>query len=104
MENEDNLIQHDFGKHTKNSPGSPADFTTHTRYNNGNGGGNNMDDKGFVTHKEFNDAIYNIEKHFDHIDTKFAEQTLGLYKAMVSVGLGVIAILGFLITLVTFLK
>lgn len=71
--------------------------------NNGNGGGNNMDNK-HVTHKEFNDAIYNIDKHFDHIDTKFAEQTLGLYKAMVSVGLGVITILGFLITLVTFIK
>lgn len=63
-----------------------------------------MDDKGFVTHKEFDNAMRNIDKHFDHIDTKFAEQTLGLYKAMVSVGLGVVAILGFLITLVTFLK
>lgn len=68
------------------------------------GGGGNMDNKDFVTHKEFDDAMHNIDKHFDHIDTKFAEQTLGLYKAMVSVGLGVIAILGFLITLVTFLK
>ena len=74
------------------------------RYNNGNGGGGNMDNKDFVTHKEFDNAMHNIDKHFDHIDTKFAEQTLGLYKAMVSVGLGVIAILGFLITLVTFLK
>ena len=72
--------------------------------NNGNGGGGNMDNKDFVTHKEFDNAMHNIDKHFDHIDTKFAEQTLGLYKAMVSVGLGVIAILGFLITLVTFLK
>ena len=79
------------------SPGAP-------RYNNGNGGGGNMDNKDFVTHKEFDNAMHNIDKHFDHIDTKFAEQTLGLYKAMVSVGLGVIAILGFLITLVTFLK
>ena len=68
------------------------------------GGGGNMNDKDFVTHKEFDNAMHNIDKHFDHIDTKFAEQTLGLYKAMVSVGLGVIAILGFLITLVTFLK
>lgn len=68
------------------------------------GGGGNMDNKDFVTHKEFDNAMHNIDKHFDHIDTKFAEQTLGLYKAMVSVGLGVIAILGFLITLVTFLK
>ena len=58
-----------------------------------------MDNKDFVTHKEFDNAMHNIDKHFDHIDTKFAEQTLGLYKAMVSVGLGVIAILGFLITL-----
>ena len=68
------------------------------------GGGGNMDNKDFVTHKEFDNAMHNIDKHFDHIDAKFAEQTLGLYKAMVSVGLGVIAILGFLITLVTFLK
>lgn len=75
-----------------------------SRDNSSDGGGNNMDDKGFVTHKEFDNAMRNIDKHFDHIDTKFAEQTLGLYKAMVSVGLGVVAILGFLITLVTFLK
>ena len=75
-----------------------------SRDNSSDGGGNNMDDKGFVTHKEFDNAMHNIDKHFDHIDTKFAEQTLGLYKAMVSVGLGVVAILGFLITLVTFLK
>ena len=68
------------------------------------GGGGNMDNKDFVTHKEFDDAMHNIDKHFDHIDTKFAEQTLSLYKAMISVGLGVIAILGFLITLITFLK
>lgn len=74
-----------------------------SRDNSEDGGGNNMDDK-HVTYKEFNDAIYNIDKHFDHIDTKFAEQTLGLYKAIVSVGLGVITILGFLITLVTFIK
>ncbi len=66
-------------------------------------GGENMNNK-FVTHKEFYDAVHNIDKHFDHIDTKFAEQTLGLYKMMISIGLGVIAILGFLITLVTFLK
>lgn len=71
---------------------------------NSSGGGSNMDDKNFVTHKEFDDAMNNIDKSFSHIDTKFAEQTLGLYKAMVRVGLGVIAILGFLITLVTFLK
>lgn len=75
-----------------------------SRDNSSDGGGNNMDDKGFATHKEFDNAMRNIDKHFDHIDTKFAEQTLGLYKAMVSVGLGVVAILGFLITLVTFLK
>ena len=75
-----------------------------SRDNSSDGGGNSMDDKDFVTHKEFDNAMYNIDKHFDHIDTKFAEQTLGLYKAMVSVGLGVIAILGFLITLITFLK
>lgn len=82
----------------------PVDSPFSPRYNNGNGGGGNMDNKDFVTHKEFDNAMHNIDKHFDHIDTKFAEQTLGLYKAMVSVGLGVIAILGFLITLVTFLK
>ena len=76
----------------------------HNFTSNNSGGGNSMDDKDFVTHKEFDNAMYNIDKHFDHIDTKFAEQTLGLYKAMVSVGLGVIAILGFLITLITFLK
>ena len=63
-----------------------------------------MNDKDLVTHKEFDNAMYNIDKHFDHIDTKFAEQTLSLCKAMVSVGLGVVAILGFLIILVTFLK
>ncbi|MFR0596655.1 hypothetical protein ACLUWZ_05765 [Limosilactobacillus mucosae] len=94
----------EFRNRTRNNPGTPARASIPPRYNNGNGGGNNMDDKDFVTHKEFDDAIYNIDKHFAHIDTKFAEQTLGLYKAMVSVGLGVIAILGFLITLVTFLK
>ena len=68
MENEDNLIQHDFGKHTKNSPGSPAYFTTHTRYNNGNGGGNNMDDKGFVTHTELK---LSNEKLLHHMDNQF---------------------------------
>lgn len=82
----------------------PVDSPFSPRYNNGNGGGGNMDNKDFVTHKEFDNAMHNIDKRFDHIDTKFAEQTLGLYKAMVNVGLGVIAILGFLITLVTFLK
>lgn len=82
-------------------PGTPV---TPLKYNDDNGGGGNMNNKDFVTHKEFDNAMYNIDKHFDHIDTKFAEQTLGLYKAMVSVGLGVIAILGFLITLIAFLK
>lgn len=68
-----------------------------------NGGNQNMDNK-YVTHKEFNNAMQNIDKRFDHIDIKFAEQNLSLYKAMVSVGLGIIAILGFLITLIAFLK
>ena len=93
------VIDINFKDRTHNTPGEAAS----PRYNN-NGGGGDMNDKDFVTHKEYDDAIHNIDKHFDHIDTKFAEQTLGLYKAMVSVGLGVIAILGFLITLVTFLK
>ena len=93
------VIDINFKDRTHNTPGEAAS----PRYNN-NGGGGDMSDKDFVTHKEFDDAMHNIDKHFDHIDTKFAEQTLGLYKAMVSVGLGVIAILGFLITLVTFLK
>lgn len=93
------VIDINFKDRTHNTPGEAAS----PRYNN-NGGGGDMNNKDFVTHKEFDEAIHNIDKHFDHIDTKFAEQTLGLYKAMVSVGLGVIAILGFLITLVTFLK
>lgn len=93
------VIDVNFKDRTHNTPGEAAS----PRYNN-NGGGGDMNDKDFVTHKEFDNAMHNIDKHFDHIDTKFAEQTLGLYKAMVSVGLGVIAILGFLITLVTFLK
>lgn len=93
------VIYINFKDRTHNTPGEAAS----PRYNN-NGGGGDMNNKDFVTHKEFDDAMHNIDKHFDHIDTKFAEQTLGLYKAMVSVGLGVIAILGFLITLVTFLK
>ena len=93
------VIDINFKDRTHNTPGEAAS----PRYNN-NGGGGNMDNKDFVTHKEFDNAMHNIDKHFDHIDTKFAEQTLSLYKAMVSVGLGVIAILGFLITLVTFLK
>lgn len=93
------VIDINFKDRTHNTPGEAAS----PRYNN-NGGGGDMNDKDFVTHKEFDDAMHNIDKHFDHIDTKFAEQTLGLYKTMVSVGLGVIAILGFLITLVTFLK
>ncbi|MFR0549228.1 hypothetical protein BHL82_00020 [Limosilactobacillus reuteri] len=93
------VIDINFKDRTHNTPGEAAS----PRYNN-NGGGGDMNDKDFVTHKEFDNAMHNIDKHFDHIDTKFAEQTLSLYKAMVSVGLGVIAILGFLITLVTFLK
>ncbi|WP_323062638.1 hypothetical protein [Limosilactobacillus reuteri] len=93
------VIDINFKDRTHNTPGEAAS----PRYNN-NGGGGDMNNKDFVTHKEFDEAMHNIDKHFDHIDTKFAEQTLGLYKAMVSVGLGVIAILGFLITLVTFLK
>lgn len=93
------VIDINFKDRTHNTPGEAAS----PRYNN-NGGGGDMNDKDFVTHKEFDNAMHNIDKHFDHIDTKFAEQTLGLYKAMVSVGLGVVAILGFLITLVTFLK
>ncbi|MCC4347011.1 hypothetical protein LMB39_11195 [Limosilactobacillus reuteri] len=93
------VIDINFKDRTHNTPGEAAS----PRYNN-NGGGGDMNDKDFVTHKEFDNAMHNIDKYFDHIDTKFAEQTLGLYKAMVGVGLGVIAILGFLITLVTFLK
>lgn len=100
MENNKDLLQIDFKNRTLNSPGDSAP----SMYNSTNGGGGDMENKDFVTHKEFDNAMHNIDKHFDHIDTKFAEQTLGLYKAMVSVGLGVIAILGFLITLVTFLK
>lgn len=82
-------------------PGTPV---TPLKYNDDNGGGGNMNNKDFVTHKEFDDAMHNMDKRFDHIDTKFAEQTLGLYKAMVGVGLGVITVLGFLITVITFLK
>lgn len=74
-----------------------------TRDNN-HGGGNNMDNHDFVTHKEFDDAMHKIDKRFDHIDTKFAEQSFELYKAMVGTGISVVTILGFLIALFAFLK
>lgn len=51
-----------------------------------------------------NEFSFIINKHFDHIDTKFAEQNMSLYKSMVSVGLGVVAILSLVITLVAFLR
>lgn len=96
------VIQFSGAKNTGKKPGSLVD-TTNIHRDNGNGGGETMDNK-YVTHKEFDSAMQNINKRFDHIDIKFAEQNLSLYKAMVSVGLGVIAILGFLITLIAFLK
>lgn len=108
MENEDNLIQHDFGKHTKNYPGSPADFTTHTRYNNGNGGGNNMDDKGFVTHTELKlsneKLLHHMDNQFNHLGNKIDGQKVCMLKELSATAIFIVTILGFLITIFEFLK
>lgn len=66
-------------------------------------GGDNMKPD-YVSHKEFDDAISKIDKQFDHIDKNFSDLHLALYKEMVGVALGAVAIVSVLITLFTFMK
>lgn len=44
-------------------------FPQFNRYNKGNGGGSMNND--YVTHKEFDDAMNRIDRHFDKIDAHF---------------------------------
>ena len=70
--------------------------------NNGNGGGT-MDDK-HVTHKEFDDAMHEIDKNFDNINLKFEEQKVWLLKELSTTAIFIVTILGFLISIIALLK
>lgn len=57
-----------FRNRTRNNPGTPARASIPPRYNNGNGGGGNMDK--YVSHQELNTVIAKINGRFDIIDEK----------------------------------
>lgn len=107
----DNVIQHDFE--------NPNEFVTprKTSDNNGNGGGN-MDNK-YVTHTELELSNQKLLRHMDEQfnkldkkldanqvknDIKFEEQKVWLFKELAATAIFIITILGFLITLLEFLK
>ena len=86
--------------------------------NDGNGGGNDMNDKSFVTHKEFSNAINKIDKRFDELDKRFNQTDLNFEKvnthfenqkselvfAMLTITGAGVGFLSLLITLIALLK
>lgn len=64
-------------KNTNVKPGEPVD-TSPSKHDN-NGGGGNMNDK-YVTHKEFNKAMGNIDKHFNNMNLQFEKINTKLEK------------------------
>lgn len=73
-------------------------------YYNGGGNMDNGNNHEFVTHKEFNSAMHSIDKQFDHMDKRFGDLHLALYKDMVGLCLGAVSIIGVLIALFALLK
>ncbi|WP_443484561.1 hypothetical protein [Limosilactobacillus reuteri] len=104
----------------------PVDSPFSPRYNNGNGGGGNMNDKDFVTHTElelsnekllrhmdehFNQLEKKIDANkadtdlkFESINTKFEKQQVWIIKELAATAIFIVTILGFLITILTFVK
>ena len=70
----------------------PVDSPFSPRYNNGNGGGN-MNDK-YVTHKEFNKAMGNIDKHFNNMNLQFEKITTKLEKQKNDIVFAILTITG----------
>lgn len=73
MQDETKIL--DFRNRTRNKPGTPARPSIPLRYNNGNGGESNMDDKDFVTHTELElsseKLLQHIDEHFKQVDDHF---------------------------------
>lgn len=122
MENNKDLLQIDFKNRTLNSPGDSAP----SMYNSTNGGGGDMNDKDFVTHTElelsnekllrhmdehFNQLEKKIDANkadtdlkFESINTKFEKQQVWIIKELAATAIFIVTILGFLITILTFVK
>lgn len=104
----------------------PVDSPFSPRYNNGNGGGGNMDNKNFVTHTELESSNEKLLRHmdehfnqlekkidankadtdlkFESINTKFEKQQVWIIKELAATAIFIVTILGFLITILTFVK
>lgn len=75
------------------------------------GGGGNMDNKDFVTHKEFNKAMGNIDKHFNNmnlqfekINTKLEKQKNDIVFAILTITGAGVGFLSLLIAIIALLK
>lgn len=104
----------------------PVDSPFSPRYNNGNGGGGNMDNKDFVTHTELelsnekllrhmderfnqlekkidsnqaenNLKFENINTKFQEVDTKFEKQKVWFYGTAIGIVTATCTIVGFLL-------
>ena len=115
------VIDINFKDRTHNTPGEAAS----PRYNK-NGGGGDMNDKDFVTHTElelsnekllrhmdehFNQLEKKIDANkadtdlkFESINTKFEKQQVWITKELAATAIFIVTILGFLITILTFVK
>lgn len=100
MMDSEKLIQLDSRRVAK--PVSPID--------NDNNGGGNMNDK-YVTHKEFNKAMGNIDKHFNNmnlqfekINTKLEKQKNDIVFAILTITGAGVGFLSLLIAIIALLK
>lgn len=59
-----------------------------------NGGGGNMNNKNFVTHKEFDEAMGNIDKHFNNINLQFEKINTKLEKQKNDIVFAILTITG----------
>lgn len=95
-------------KNTNVKPGEPVD-TSPSKHDN-NGGGGNMNDK-YVTHKEFNKTMGNIDKHFNNmnlqfekINTKLEKQKNDIVFAILTITGAGVGFLSLLIAIIALLK
>lgn len=94
---------------TQNNPGDAAlDNPPYSHDNNGNGGGSNMDDKGFVTHTELKlsneKLLHHMDNQFNRLGNKIDGQKVWMLKELSATAIFIVTILGFLITIFEFLK
>ncbi|MCH5396203.1 hypothetical protein [Limosilactobacillus fermentum] len=106
MQDETKIL--DFRNRTRNKPGTPARPSIPLRYNNGNGGGSNMDDKDFVTHTELKlsseKLLHHMDNQFNRLGNKIDGQKVWMLKELSATAIFIVTILGFLITIFEFLK